>query len=200
MAAFEAAAVATPGPDAGAPEVARAAMEKYLSTHDVAALPALRAIQASPEALLIGIAEDGRGQGLTRARAVSALGLIPGASVQAFLGRLVKDKGKSKDAVERLLVRRAALALGWRTGPGTPELLAGLFDNDDEAVRLDAVIALGLTRSEDAAGYLQQQRSAESSPRVRNQIDRQLRILRKALLAPDKPAAPRPREPMRAGW
>jgi HEAT repeat protein len=178
-------------------------MEKYLSGHDVAAVQDLRAIQAAPEALLMTIADDGRVPGLTRARAVSALGLLPGAPVRAFLGGLVKDKAKSQDAGERLVVRRAALALGWMASPGTPDLLAELFDNDDEAVRLDAAIALGLTRSEDAAGHLQRQHAQESSARVRDQIDRQLRILRKALQPPDKPSErskPGPREPMRGSW
>jgi HEAT repeat protein len=200
VAGLSAPAWSTAGADAGVPETVRSKMEGYLATHDVAAVQDLRAVQASPEALLMTIADDARVQGLTRARAVSALALLPSTRAQAFFGRLVKDKAKSKDPGERLVVRRAALALGWMAGPGTPESLATLFDNDDEAVRLDAAIALGLTRSEEAAGYLQQRLAAESSPRVRDQIDRQLRILRKALQPPAKPAGPSQREPMRGGW
>jgi HEAT repeat protein len=86
-------------------------------------------------------------------------------------------------------------------GVETVEQLAALFDNDDAEVRLDAAIALGLTRAATAAKFLRRQLAVEQSPRVREQIDRQLRTLGEAAPEPDKAPAPKKEQPpMRSGW
>ena len=149
----------------------------------------------------MAIASDGRVVGLVRARAVAALRLVPSHAVHAFLGKLVQSKAKATDATDRLIVRRAAVALGWMAGAGTAEKLALLFDNDDAEVRLDAAIGLGLTRAENAATLLRRQLAVESAPRVRDQIERQLHALREPPPEPDKAHSPPMREePMRGGW
>jgi HEAT repeat protein len=136
---------------------------------------------------------------------VAALRLVPTVGVRVFLGKLVSAKAKATDATDRLIVRRAAVALGWMAvGVDTVEQLAALFDNDDAEVRVDAAIALGLTRAATAAKFLRRQLTVEQSPRVREQIDRQLRQLRtlgEAPAEPDKAHSPPIREPpMRSGW
>jgi hypothetical protein len=178
----------------------RAKLVAYLATHDVPAAPDLRAIEKSPEPSLMDIASDDHLEALTRARAISALRLLPSPSVQAFLGQVVQSKAKATDAGQRLIVRRAAVALGWMPSAEAPAKLALLFENEDAEVRLDAAIALGLTRLAEAAVFLRQQLAAESAPRVRDQIERQLRVLSEVYAEPDKAPAPNRQEPMRSGW
>jgi len=155
----------------------------------------------TPEKALIAIASDVRVAGLVRSRAVTALRLVPSHEVQSFLGKLIQDKAKVTDATDRLIVRRAAVVLGWMAGAGTAEQLALLFDNDDAEVRLDAAIGIGLTRAETAATLLHRQLAVESVPRVRAQIERQLHTLHEPPPEPDKAHSPPMKEPpMRSGW
>ena len=101
-------------------EDAQAKVTAYLATHDVAQAPELRQLAPAPERPLMAIAGDARAEGIIRARAVAALRLLPSPAVRSFLGRLIEDKAKASDATERLLLRRAAIALGWLSGPREP--------------------------------------------------------------------------------
>jgi HEAT repeat protein len=175
-------------------------MEAYLATHDVASTAELDGLMKAPENALMAIASDGHMAGLTRARAVAALRLVPSLGVQAFLLKLVQSNAKATDATERLIVRRAAVVLGWMAGAGSAEKLALLFDNDDAEVRLDAAIGIGLTRAETAATLLHRQLAVESVAKVRDQIERQLRALGAAPVEPEASKPPKKVEPMRAGW
>ncbi len=188
-------------PDGRKASDGRAQCEAYLATHDVAVASELRALTKAPEDALMDIASDTRAQGLIRSRAVAALRLVPTVGVRVFLGKLVQAKAKATDAADRLIVRRAAVALGWMAGAGTAEKLALLFENEDAEVRLDAAIGLGLTRAETAAILLRRQLAVETAPRVRDQIERQLRALREHPPEPDNAhGPPMKREPMRGGW
>jgi HEAT repeat protein len=131
---------------------------------------------------------------------VAALRLVPSAAVHVFLGKLIQAKAKATDATDRLIVRRAAVALGWMSGTGAAETLALLFDNEDADVRLDAAIGLGLTRAATAAPALRRQLAVEQAPRVRAQIERQLRALGESPVAPEKAPAPKQETPMRGSW
>jgi hypothetical protein len=178
----------------------RPRFEAYLVTHDVPVVGELRALAPAPETTLMAIASDGRADGLLRSRAVAALRLVPSAGVHVFLGKLIQAKAKTTDATDRLIVRRAAVALGWIAGTGAAETLALLFDNDDADVRLDAAIGLGLTRAAAAAPPLRKQLAVEAAPRVRDQIERQLRALGESTAEPAKAPAPKQETPMRSGW
>jgi HEAT repeat protein len=171
-----------------------------LSTHDVPVAAELRALAATPETALMAIASDVRAEGLLRSRAVAALRLLPSAEVHVFLGKLIQAKAKASDATDRLIVRRAAVALGWISGTGAAATLALLFDNEDAEVRLDAAIGLGLTRAATAVPYLRRQLAVEAAPRVREQIERQLRALGESPAEPEKAPAPKQETPMRGGW
>ena len=197
-----AASPTAPVPDGGKASPVRSQCEAYLATHDVAVAAELRALAKAPEDALMAIVSDTKAEGLIRSRAVAALRLVPTVGVRVFLGKLVSAKAKATDATDRLIVRRAAVALGWMAvGVDTVEQLAALFDNDDAEVRLDAAIALGLTRAATAAKFLRRQLAVEQSPRVREQIDRQLRTLGEAAPEPDKAPAPKKEQPpMRSGW
>jgi hypothetical protein len=118
---------------AAAPTAAKpgASIAAYLASHDVPSAAALRALSSNPEKPLSAIAADTRAEPLVRARAVAALRLFPSAETRGFLGKLVEDKAQATSATDRMLVRRAAVALGWMAGPGTCERLARLFANAD---------------------------------------------------------------------
>jgi HEAT repeat protein len=191
---------APPPSHAGAANDARPKVEVYLAGHDVPTAAELRSLASAPEKPLMAIATDVRAEGLLRARAVAALRLVPSPEVQAFLGKLVQAKAKASDATDRLIVRRAAVALGWMAGPDAPEKLALLFENDDAEVRLDTAIALGLTRGVAAPTLLRRQLAVESVARVRDQIERQLRALGQSPTEAEKPERPKEKPPMRSGF
>jgi HEAT repeat protein len=188
------------GKDGGKVTDGRPQIEAYLAVHDVSSAAGLRALAAAPEKALMAIASDPAAEGLIRSRAVAALRLVATQEVRVFLGKLIQTKAKATDITDRLIVRRAAVALGWMAGSGTVEQLAMLFDNEDAEVRLDAAIGLGLTRSATAATYLRRQLAVESSPRVRDQIERQLRALDESPVEPEKAPAPPKGQPMRGSW
>jgi len=185
---------------AAKPEDVRAKVQGYLATHDVADPDQLRVLVAEPGKPLMAIVQDARVKGLLRARAAAALRLVPTPEIHTFLEKLVQAKAKASDATDRLIVRRAAVALGWMAGPRTQDQLALLFENADDEVRLDGVIAIALTRAATAATLLRKQRAAETSPRVRDQIDRQLRTLEPVPPQTQDPAPRKLQPPMRGGF
>jgi HEAT repeat protein len=196
-----AAAPAAPLPkSAGKAGDERPKIEAYLSSHDVASAAELRELSLTPGRPLLAIAADDRIPGLVRARAVAALRLYPSTETRSFLDRVLQAKAKTTDATDRLIVRRAAVALGWIAGPDACAQLALLFENVDTEVRVDAAIGLGLTRAADAPALLRKQLAVESVPRVRDQIQRQLRALGQPLPEPEQTPPRKEREPMRGGF
>ena len=139
-----------------------------------------RALGTGVDEILIAIAGDPKADLQLRARAVTALGYVSTRPGRAFLEAVVKDKTSSKDAGDKLLLRKAALALGWAGGTRVPAQLGPLLDHPDPDVRLDVAIGLGLTRSEEAADLLRKRFDVETVPKVRSQIGRQLRLIEDA--------------------
>jgi HEAT repeat protein len=138
--------------------------------------------------VLIAIAGDPKADLQLRARAVSALGNLSTRPGRAFLEAVVKQKASAKDAGDRLLLRKAALALGWTGGARVPAQLGPLLEHPDPDVRLDVALALGLTRSEEAADVLRKHFDLEPAPKVRSQIDRQLRLIEEAAAKAKRPS------------
>ena len=186
--------------DAGRAATERSRFEAYLGDHDVPTAAELRALGKAPDKTLMALSSDPHAEGLVRARATAGLRFFPTPEVQTFLGKLIQKNAKATDATDRLIVRRAALALGWMVVADAPDTLALLFDNDDVEVRVDAAIGLGLTRSESATGYLRRRLAVESAPRVREQIERQLRAMGKPTTQPEKAPSPKKEAPMRTDW
>jgi len=198
--ALAAAPPASPHKSGAASDDARPKVEAYLTLNDVAVAAELRALARAPEGVLMAIALDAKADGLLRARAVAALRLVPTPEVGAFLGKLLRTHATASEASLRLVLRRAAVARGWLGGPGAPESLALLFENDDAEVRLDAVIGLGLTRAASAAPILRKQLAVEPAPRVREQIERQLHVLGQVATEPEKAPPRKEQQPMRSGF
>jgi HEAT repeat protein len=186
--------------DAGHASGERARFQAYLGDHDVPTAAELRALGKAPDKTLMALSSDARVDGLVRARATAGLRFFPTPEVQTFLIKLLQKKAKTTDETERLILRRAALSLGWMVVADAADTLALLFDNDDSEVRVDAAIALGITRSEAAIGHLRRRLDVERAPRVREQIERQLHAMGQPTNQPENAPAPKKEMPMRTGW
>jgi HEAT repeats len=150
-----------------------------------------QALGPGTDELLVAIAGDAKAELQLRAHAVSALGVMSTRAGRALLESVVKQKAASADAGDKLLLRKAALALGWAGGNAVPGQLGPLLDHPDPDVRIDAAIGLGLTRSEEAADLLRKRFDVETVSKVRNQIGRQIRLIDEAVAAA-KPSPPAP--------
>jgi HEAT repeat protein len=161
----------------------RAKVEQALRAHDLGPSETdVAALGAGVDHVLIAIAGDAKADALLRARAVSALAYCRTIAARKLLAQMVGEKANAAVPGERLLARKAALALGWLGGPDVPPLLAPLLTHADSDVRIDAALALGLTRLDSAAELLRQRLPQESDGRVRAQIGRQLRVIEAALV------------------
>lgn len=192
-------AVPVPRPAAGSkPRSDRAALESFLASSErPPAASDLRAYGKRPDRLLVTIAEDAALDPLLRARALSALAHTPTAEARAYLARILSGKSKSIDTTDKLLLRRAAVAAGWHGGSNVATLVGPLLDHEDPDVRVDAGVALGLSRLPEAVRLLRARVSREPDARVRGHLGRQLQTLERALpVAVPAPPAPAP-EPTR---
>jgi hypothetical protein len=137
--------------------------------------------QAQPA--LLAIADDASVPTETRGRALSALAYARSARAHAFLENFVIKKTPSRDPRDHALLRRAAMALGWQSGPRLGEVLGPLLDSDDREVRLDAATALELGRAHDAERPLRARLAVETDPAVK----KQLRAALNAIAPPSPP-------------
>jgi HEAT repeat protein len=178
--------LAAPGAPAGRPD--RAAVEARLRANTLPSSAAdWRALGPGTDEVLIAIAGDAKADLQLRAHAVSALGVVSTRPGRAYLEAVVKQKASSADAGDKLLLRKAALALGWAGGTLVPAQLGPLLEHPDPDVRLDVAIGLGLTRSEEAADLLRERFDVETVPKVRSQIGRQLRLIEDAVAEARRP-------------
>jgi HEAT repeats len=141
----------------------------------------LRALGDGVDNVLVAIANDKNVEPKMRARAVSALAFVPTAASRAYLGKIVGGGAAAKDDNDLLLIRRAAVSLGWQGGSPVPAQLADLLRHADADVRVDAALALALTRLPGAADLLRARVDVEQDARVRGHISRQLRVVESAL-------------------
>ncbi len=144
------------------------------------------------EEALVALAGDSKVDHQVRGRAVNALGLVATRTGRAFLEKVVKESAASNDPDEKWVLRKAAVALGWLGGTAVPGQVGPLLQHPDPDVRLDAAIALGLTRSEEAADLLRARFAVETVPKVRSQIGRQLAQVEQAVAPGRRPAPPSP--------
>jgi HEAT repeat protein len=180
------------GPAAPAARPDRAAVETRLRANTLPRSAAeWQALGPGTDEILVAIAGDAKAELQLRAHAVTALGVMSTRPGRAFLESVVKQKASSADAGDKLLLRKAALALGWAGGNAVPDQIGPLLDHPDPDVRIDAAIGLGLTRSEEAADLLRKRFDVETVPKVRNQIGRQIRLIEEAVAAA-KPSPPAP--------
>jgi hypothetical protein len=178
--------LAGPAAPAGRPD--RAAVEARLRANTLPSSAAdWRELGPGVDEVLIAIAGDAKADLQLGAHAVSALGVVSTRLGRAYLETVVKQKASSTDAGDKLLLRKAVLALGWAGGTLVPAQIGPLLEHPDPDVRLDVAIGLGLTRSEEAADLLRKRFDVETVPKVRSQIGRQLRLIEDAVAEARRP-------------
>jgi HEAT repeat protein len=183
--------VVAAGKPATPPRASRAVVEAKLRSAEPKRSPSdWWSLGGGVDEALIAIGSDAKSDVNLRGRAMAALGALGTANARRFIVQTIVAKGDATDGNDRLLLRRAAVALGWMGGRETPAQLAPLLDHADPDVRLDAAIALGLTRLAGAADPLRKHLATEPEARVRAQISRQLRVI-EAANPSASPAAPR---------
>lgn len=139
----------------------------------------LRRLAETAEPALIGIADDRAAPAVARGRALAALAYARSGRAHAFLENFIIKTTPSREPSDHALLRRAAMALGWQSGPRLTEVLAPLLDNDDREVRLDAAAALGLGRAQDAEHPLRARLAVETDAAVKRQIQAALTAIGK---------------------
>ncbi len=156
----------------------RAEIEARLqkATHGLSATE-VAALGAGAGAVLAQIADDRTVAATSRGRAMEALTYVRTPATRDFLENFLIRKRPSSDAIDHILLRKAAMALGWQAGPRSVDAVAVLLEHPDPEVRLDAVVALGLTRARSAEKPLRDRLAAETDATVRAQIESQLRVL-----------------------
>jgi hypothetical protein len=130
---------------------------------------------ASADGILTLLAADRGASETVRGRALAALAYARTARVHAFLENFVIEKTPSSAEVDHLLLRRAAVSLGWQGGARVVELVAPLLESPDADVRLDAAAALGLCRDRTAEAPLRARLAVETDAAVKRQLDSALK-------------------------
>jgi HEAT repeat protein len=132
---------------------------------------------ATAEGILMSVASDRAVSETVRGRALSALAYARTARAHAFLENFLIERTPSSAAADRVLLRRAATALGWQGGARVVDVLGPLLDNADADVRLDAAAALGLTRSREAEAPLRARLAVENDAAVHRQLEAALKAV-----------------------
>jgi HEAT repeat protein len=132
---------------------------------------------ATADGILAAVAADRAASETVRGRALAALAYARNPRAHAFLENFIVEKSPSSAPVDRALLRRAAISLGWQGGPRVVEVVAPLLDNGDAEVRLDAAAALALARAREAEAPLRARLTVETDPAVRRQIEAALKTV-----------------------
>ncbi len=171
----------TPGPKTDNTPLDRPALERRLTgTQAPATADAWQKLGTNTGPMLLIIARDPKAALALRARAIDGMAYFPLAANRDFLETTLIDLISAKNEADKMILRRAAVALGWQGAGNAATRIAVLLDHDDADVRADAALALGLTRNPAAIAALQKRSSLEKDPRVRRQLDRQIRVIESA--------------------
>jgi hypothetical protein len=165
------------GAEAPSAVSARAEVEAALGKGGGAELQRLAVTAQGP---LMVIASDRTRSEMVRSRALSALAYARNLRVASYLENFIVLATPSSDATDRVLLRRAAVSLGWQGDGRLVETIAPLLDHTDREVRLDAAIALGLGRTRSAEAPLRARLANETDSAVRRQLEASI----KAVTAP----------------
>jgi HEAT repeat protein len=139
---------------------------------------------------LLAITRDANAATSLRARAIAAMAYVRSEPVVKYLRATIDRAFDAKTPDDRMLVRKAALSYGWIGIPESPTDLAPLLGHPDADVRVDAGVALALTRLKDAVPPLERHVESEKDPWVRRQLARQLDQLKKYAGTPPKRRSP----------
>jgi HEAT repeat protein len=132
---------------------------------------------ATADGILTTLAADRAASETVRGRALAALAYARTPRVHAFLENFIVEKTPSSAAADHLLIRRAAVSLGWQGGARVVEIVGPLLESTDAEVRVDAAAALGLARSREAEAPLRARLAVETDAAVKRQIDAALKAV-----------------------
>jgi HEAT repeats len=189
-----------PKPAAATKPTTRQSIEQLLRASERPPGPAeLAAVGTGAEDALVAIAADAGAEATLRGRATGALAHAASPRARTFLMDVV-TRGAAEDPAaatpaDRVVLRRAAVALGWQAGPGAPPALGALLAHADPEVRTDAAVGLGLTRLAPAASLLRNHLAIEKDPKVRSHVARQLSAIESSLGLADARHPPAPSDP-----
>jgi HEAT repeat protein len=137
----------------------------------------LQRLAATAQGSLMAIASDRTSAEIIRARALSALAYARNLTAQTFLENFIVGRTPPLDPTDRVLIRHAAVALGWQGDARLVEIVEPLLDNADIDVRMDAAVALGLARTRSAEAPLRARLATETDGAVRRQLEASLRAV-----------------------
>jgi hypothetical protein len=176
----------------GAPAT-RADVARYLST--VRGLPTREGLLAQGpgvEAVLLDLERSSSLDMRLRLEALLGLAALGTKNAHDEFVRIL-DRARQESETDTRLVRQAALGLGWLRDSRAVERVAPLLYHDNEDVRLDAIVALVLTRSPEAITALEDFIEREGDVTTRRKAERQLASLRRSVRVPPPPRLPLPR-------
>lgn len=145
----------------------------------------VQAMGKDADLVLIDIVRDAHASAVLRGRAIDALAASGTVVARDQLVRIVKP---TQSEVDLALVRKALLGLGWLRDGRILANAGPWLDHDSAPVRLDAAVALALSKNEDAIELLQRHNRTEKDVNVKRQIQRLIDNNRPAAPANPKPA------------
>jgi hypothetical protein len=116
---------------------------------------------------------------LARNRAISVLQLFPSAATTATLLRVIQRHALAREGIALLELQRAISSLAVAAGPRALTSLQPFLAHPSPDIRYETARAVALTRSPQARSLLEKRRLIEPSPMVRQQIERQVQLLKR---------------------
>jgi hypothetical protein len=182
------AAPSVPQPEAVA---TRPAVEERLSKEGGRLAPKdIKAMGKDADLVLIDISRDSHASTTLRTRAVDAL-----AASGTVVGRehLVRLTAANTNEADLPLVRKALLGLGWMHDSRIVDNAGPWLEHKATAVRLDAAVALALSKNPQAFELLERHNRGEKDVEVRQKIQRLIKNFRDEQPKAAPKVAPKPR-------
>ncbi|MDX2018669.1 MAG: hypothetical protein SF187_00405 [Deltaproteobacteria bacterium] len=167
----------------------RAGVEAALTKEGRPIAPAdVQAMGKDADLVLIDIVRDAQASAALRGRAIDALAASGSVVARDQLVRIVKP---TQNEVELAMVRRALLGLGWLHDGRILANAGPWLEHDSAAVRLDAAVALALSKNPEGIEMLEKHNRREKDRDVKQKIQRLIDNNRPAQPAPKPVSKPR---------
>lgn len=184
-------AAATPNPQEPPVPATRTSVEGVLSKEGgPLASKDIKAMGKDADLVLIDIARDTHASSTLRTRAVGAL-----AASGTVVGRehLVRLTTANNNEADLPLVRKALLGLGWMHDSRIVDNAGPWLEHKAAPVRLDAAVALALSKNPQAFELLERHNRSEKDADVRQKIQRLIKQYRDEQPKAAPKVAPKPR-------
>lgn len=167
----------------------RASVEAALTKEGRPIAPAdVQGMGKDADLVLIDIVRDAHSSAALRVRAIDALAASGSVVARDQLVRIVKP---TQNEVDLAMVRRALLGLGWLHDGRILANAGPWLEHDSAAVRLDAAVALALSKNPEGIEMLEKHNRREKDRDVKQKIQRLIDNNRPAQPAPKPVSKPR---------